>query len=88
MAVQGDVEGFVVVEELEDVGGGRGADDGGGDELVHCFVVGGVGGVVEDAGAADGGAAAEEGHADAAAVGDGLESADQVGAFEVLMSVC
>ena len=48
-----DVEGFVVVEHLEDVGGRRGGDDGGGDDLVHCFVVAGVGGVVEETGGAD-----------------------------------
>ena len=51
VAVGGDVEGFVGVEQFEDVGGRRDVDDGGGDDLVHCFVVGGVGGVVQDAGA-------------------------------------
>lgn len=48
MAVGGDVEGFrVAVEQFDDVGGGWGVYDGGGDELVHCFVVGGLGGVVD-----------------------------------------
>lgn len=53
MPVLGDVERFVVVEEFEDVGGGRGRHNGGGDDLVHCFVVGVAVGVVEEAGAAD-----------------------------------
>ena len=39
MAVGGDVEWSVVVEEFEDVGGRGGVDDTGRDELVHCFVV-------------------------------------------------
>lgn len=37
--VDGYVEGFVVVQEFEDVGWWWGVDDGGGDDLVHCFVV-------------------------------------------------
>ena len=69
-AVGGDVERFVVVEELEDVAGRWGVDDGGGDELVHCFVVGGVGRVVHEACAAGVHCAAEEGHADGAPLGD------------------
>lgn len=85
MAVGGDVEGFgVAVEEFDDVGGGWGVDDGGGDELVHCFVVGWLGGVVDEAGAADVDGAGEEGHAEGLLVGDALEGADEVGAFEVL----
>lgn len=54
VAVERDVEGFVVVEEFEDVGGWGRVDDGRCDELVHGFVGGGVGGVVEEAGAAGG----------------------------------
>ena len=69
-AVGGDVERFVVVEELEDVAGWGGVDDGGGDELVHCFVVGWVGRVVHEARAAGVHCAAEEGHADGAPLGD------------------
>lgn len=43
MAVGGDVEGLAVaVQELDDVRGRRGVDDGRGDELVHCLVVGWV----------------------------------------------
>lgn len=84
MSVGGDVEGFVVVEEFEDVRGGRGVDDGRRDELVHCFVVGRVGGVVDEAGPAAGDAAGEEGHAEGFLVGDALEGADEVGAFKVL----
>lgn len=63
-------------EEFQDVGGGRGVDDGAGDELVHGFVVGGFGGVVDEAGAGDVDGAGEEGHAQGFLVGDGLEGAD------------
>ena len=76
LAVGGDVQGFVVVEEFEDVAWGRGVDDTGGNELVHCFVVGGVGGVVDEAGAAGVDCAGDEGHADGALVRDSLEGAD------------
>ena len=76
MAVGGHVEGPVVVQHLDDVGGGRGVDDGGGDELVHCFVVGGLAGVVHEAGAAAVDAAREEGDAHGLVVGDALEGAD------------
>lgn len=76
VAVGGDVEGFVVVQQLEDVGRGRGVDDRGRDELVHGLVVGGVRGVVHEAGAADGDGAREEGHAEGFLVGDSLEGAD------------
>lgn len=51
-AVGGDVQRFGVVQHLEDVVGWGGGDDGGGDYLVHCFVVAGVAGVVEETGAA------------------------------------
>lgn len=51
-AVGGNVEGLGVVQHLEDVTRGWGGDDGGGDDLVHCFVVAGVAGVVEETGAA------------------------------------
>lgn len=84
MAVRGHIERFVVVQELEHVRGGRGVDDGGGDELVHGFVVGGLGGVVHEAGAAAVDGAGEEGHAYGFLVGDALEGADEVGALEVL----
>ena len=77
MAILWDVEGFLGgVEHFEDVGRGRRVDDGGGDELVHCFVVGGCGGVVDDAGAAAVDGAAKESHADGFLVGDALESAN------------
>ena len=76
MAVGGHVERFIVVEEFEDVGGRRGVDDRGGDQLVHCFVVRGFGGVVHEAGAAAGDGAGEEGHAEGFLVGDSLEGAD------------
>ena len=75
------------MEEFEEVGGGWGVDDGGGDELVHCFVVGGVGGVVQEAGAAAVDGAGEEGDAEGFLVGDALEGADEVGALEVLEGV-
>ena len=87
MAVGGDVEGLVVVQHFENVGGGRGVDDGGGDELVHCLVVRRLAGVVDEARAAAVGAAGEEGHADGFLVGDALEGADQVGALEILVVV-
>lgn len=63
VAVGRDVEGLVVVQQLEDIRGGRGVDDGGGDELVHGFVVRGLGGVVHEAGAAAVDGTGEEGHA-------------------------
>lgn len=84
MPVGGEVEGFVAVEQLEHVAGGGRVHDGGGDQLVHGFVVGGVGGVVHEAGAAAGDGAGEEGHADGFLVRDALEGADEVGALEVL----
>ena len=63
MAVCRDVEGLVVVQEFEDVGGRAGVDNGGGDELVHGLVVGGLRGVVDEAGAAAVHSTGEEGHA-------------------------
>ena len=69
-AVGGDVERFVVVEELEDVAGWGRVDDGGRDELVHGFVVGGVGGVMHEARTAGVNRAAKEGEADGAPLGD------------------
>ncbi len=72
------------MEQLEDVRGGRRVDNGGGDELVHCFVVGGVGGVVDEAGAAAVDGTGEEGHAQRFLVGDLLQGAEEVGAFEIL----
>lgn len=76
MAVGGHVEGFVVVQELEDVGRGRRVDDGRRDDLVHCLVVGGVGGVMDKAGAAAVDGAGEEGHAQGLLMRDALEGAD------------
>jgi hypothetical protein len=78
------VEGFVIVQEFEDVGGWGRVDDGRGNELVHGFVGVGVGGVVQVAGAAGGDGAGEEGDADGALLGDALQGADQVRPFEVL----
>jgi hypothetical protein len=68
MAILRDIQRFIVVEEFEDVGGWGGVDNGRGDELVHGFVGGGVGRVVEEAGAAGGDGAGEEGDADGALV--------------------
>ena len=82
MAVGRDVEGFGAgVQHAQDVGGLWRVDDGGRDELVHGLVVGGVGGVVHEAGAADVDGAREEGHAEGFVVRDALEGADDVGAF-------
>lgn len=50
-AVLGHVKRLLVVEELEDVASLGGADDGRRHDLVHGFVVVGVGWVVEEAGA-------------------------------------
>ena len=76
MAVGGDVEGLVVVQQFDEVGGRGAVDDGGGDELVHCFVVRGFGRVVHEACAAAVDGAGEEGHADGFLVGDALQCAD------------
>lgn len=72
MAVLRDVERFVVVQELVDVGVLRSVDYARCDELVHCFVVAWVGGVVDEACAAEVHAAREEGHADGSFVRDSL----------------
>lgn len=84
MPVCRDVERFAGVQQFEDDGWSGGVDDGGGDELVHGFVVGGFGGVVDEAGAAGVDAAGEERHAQGFVVRDALEGAEDVGAFEVL----
>lgn len=68
-AVGGDVERLVVVQELEDVIGRRGVDDGRGDKLIHRFVVGGMGGVVHETCTAGVHGAAEESKAYAPALG-------------------
>lgn len=44
--VGGHVQWFVGVQQAEDVGGRGRVDDGGRDDLVHCFVVLGFCGVV------------------------------------------
>ena len=75
-AVGGDVERFVVVEELEDVVRRRGVDDGAGDELVHRLEVGGVGRVVHETRAACVHGAGEECEADVALSRDALKSAN------------
>lgn len=64
------------MQHLEDVGWGRGVHNGGGDDLVHGFVVRGLGGVVHEAGTAAVDGAGEEGHADGFLVGYALEGAD------------
>ena len=76
MAVGGDVERFVVVQQFEHVRGRGRVDDGGGNELVHGLVVGGFGRVVHEAGAAAVDGAGEESHAQASLVRDALEGAD------------
>lgn len=88
MAVERDVEGLLLLlEKFEDVGGGWCVDNTGADELIHCFVIGGVGGIVDEAGAARVDASAKESHADAAIVGDALKGTDKIGAFKVLNKV-
>lgn len=84
VAVGGHVERLVVVQEFEHVGWRGDVDDGGGDDLVHGLVVGGFGWVVDEPGAAAVDGAGEEGHADGFLVGDALEGADEVCAFEIL----
>ena len=77
MPVLRDVEGFLGGgQELEHDGGGGGVDDRGGNQLVHRFVVGGLGGVVDETCAGDVDGAGEEGHAQGFLVRDGLEGAD------------
>lgn len=74
------------MEKTEDVAGSRSVDDGRSDDLVHCFVVLGVGGVVDQTGAGAMDCAREEGHAEGLVVGYPLEGTDQVSAFEILKS--
>lgn len=88
MPVLRDVERLVVVQQFDDVVGRRRVDDRAADELVHGFVVARFAGVVHEARAADVYAAGEEGHADGLVVRDALQGAEDVGAFEVLVSVC
>jgi hypothetical protein len=76
LAVRRDVQGLVVVEEFEDVAGRWGVNDRRADELVHGLVVGGMRGIVHEAGAAGVDCAGDEGEADGALVGDALEGAD------------
>ena len=84
VAVGGDVELLVVVEELEHVARRGAVDDGGRNELVHGLVVRGAGRVVDETGAAAVDGAGEKGHADGALVGYPLECADEVSTLEVL----
>jgi hypothetical protein len=88
VTILGDIEGFVVVEKFEEVGGGWGVDDGRGDELIHGFVGRGVRGIVEETGAAGGDGAGEEGYSDGSLLGDALKGSDQVCAFEILVGKC
>lgn len=53
MAVLGNVECFVVVKKFDHVAWRRRINDRGGDELVHGFVVGRAGWVVDKTGAAN-----------------------------------
>ena len=80
MPISGHIERSVRtvgrLEEFEDVVGRRGVDDGSGDDLVHCLVVAGLCGVVDETGAAAVNGAGEEGHAKGFLVGDALEGAD------------
>lgn len=64
MAVSRDVERFVIVEKLKDIGGGRCIHDRGGDDLVHCFVVGWFGRIMNEAGAAAVNGTRKKGHPD------------------------
>lgn len=80
-----DVEGFVGVQETEDVGVWRGVDDGRRDDLIHCLVIVGFGGVVHETCAAHVDGAGEEGHAKRFVVCDALEGADEIGALEILL---
>ena len=84
LAVDGDVERLVVVEHLEHVAVWGRVDNGTGDELVHCLVVRGVGGVVDETCATCVDGTGEEGKSDGALVGDSLKGTDEVGTFKVL----
>jgi len=87
LAIGRDIERSIAVKQFKDVIGWWCGDDRGGDELVHCFVVLGMGGVVNDAGAAGVNCTREEGESYVTVVGDALEGADEVGPFEVLRLV-
>ena len=87
MAVGGDVERFVVVEQAEDGAADGRVDDGGRDDLVHRLVILRMGGIVDDAGAAAGHGAGEEGHPQGFVVGYALEGADQIRPFQVLQKL-
>ena len=63
-AVVGNVEGAVGVEEFEDVAWWRNIDDIGCDELIHSFMVGGMGRVVEETRGEEADGAGEEGETD------------------------
>lgn len=86
MTIGGDIEQFMVVEELEDIGGRRRVDNGSGDDLVHRFVVGRFGRIMDQASAAAVNGTRQEGHTDRFLKSNSLESADQVGTFEILSS--
>ena len=83
-SVSGNIERFVIVKHLDHVAGGWSVDDRRGDDLVHSLVVGWVRRVVDEACSAGVDSAGEESHTNGALVGDALERADQVGAFQVL----
>lgn len=84
MPVLRDVQGFVGVQEFDDIGWSGCVDDARGDELIHGLVVVEFRGVVHEAGAAGVYTAREKGHAERFVVGDALEGSNEVGAFEVL----
>lgn len=86
MTVGGDIERFLVVEKLEDIGGRRRIHNGSGDDLVHCFVVRRFGRIMDQASAAAVNGTRQEGYTDRFSMGNPLESADQVGTFEILSS--
>ena len=85
MPVERYVQGLVIVEELEHVGRRAGVDDAGGDELIHCLMIGGLGRVVDEAGAAAVDGAREKCHANGFLVRYTLEGTDEVGPLEVLL---
>lgn len=85
MAICGDINGLgVAVEKLENIRWRRRVDDGSSDKLIHGLVVGRLGGIVDETGAADIDGSREESHAERLLVGNALESADEIGALEIL----
>lgn len=72
MTVGWDVEGFVVIEEFEDVAVWWSSDDRGRDKLVHRFVISRVGGIMNETGAAGVDRAREECEANVAVMRDAL----------------